>query len=131
MAHIKGIYYQPTNIQLNFHFCQDECPNHSEDVGGQCKCKEGYITSNSLRSLKREVTGNEFCTLAFYASIIKNEVVNDEIILTIDIGDARQSVIDEWLTSEDTIKPAETVQVYRISNELDNPLKIELDESRM
>lgn len=118
---------------MNFHFCQDDCPNHSEDVSGHCKCKEGYITSNSLGSLKREVIGNEFCTLAFYAKIIKNEVVNDEIVLAIDIGDDRQSVKDDWLTYEGPAdeKPAEAVQVYRISNELDNPLKIELDETRI
>ena len=114
---------------MNFHFCQDTCPNNSVELSGGCKCKEGYITSNSLGSLKREVTGSEFCTLAFYSSLIKNEIVNDEIVLAIEIGDDRQKVSGDWLDPTNNLP--ETVQLYRISDELDNPLKIDLDNSRI
>ena len=94
---------------------QDTCPTHSTKISGQCKCNKGYLAANTAKSLKREVVDTDYCTLAYYSSLIINNVVDNEIILTLDIGG--QIVKD--------------IALERVGTDMDNPLPIVLGEDRL
>jgi len=110
------------NSWFIFHF-QEKCPLNSAkevstDLTSDCICNEGYIATNDDRLLTRIVSENDFCTIAYYSTLILHAHENEKNILTIQIADDSSQSVDDAV---------DAVEMFHVSDDLDNPVKLILD----
>jgi len=63
------------------------------------------------------VVNSDFCAIAYHSSLIQNDVDNDQIVITIKIGNKRQSV-----------QGIDNIKLFHTGQKLDNPVEIELHD---
>lgn len=106
---------------------KDDCPVHSQKSSDKdsndCECKEGYLAENDDKKLTKVLHKGDFCTLAYYSSLIIHDVKLDDIVVTIEIGEFAKQSVD---SAEN-----EPIIVHHVGAELDNPVKIILGVNRV
>jgi len=112
-------YYLPFEYNSLFiSHCQEKCPLNAAKVNnaGPCFCNEGYISTNREKLLTKIVSESDFCTIAYYSTLILHAIEKEENILTIQITDDDQQ----------SVQSVDDVEMFYLGKDSVNPEKVDL-----